>query len=929
MVVTTMHNRNTGTSLRRGRIVAAVAIAGAVAVVAAGCTSNGDKQVADPSRVLQTVDTRLSPNGSITGISDTAISVATSDRSSSKTTEHDPAKAAADLPIRVTTQYTSAKGSGTDLSDLDGYSGRVEIDLTVENLTVKSKQLRYDVAGTSRTKAALVGAPFSVAASTVLKGVAPSRIVTGSDDSTATTDGVVSTDTDGDAVVQWGTLLAPPTSGASSTLHLVADVEDFTAPTFDLAAQPGLSTDLSSKGIMAAAFGSDTDSELALQRRTIDLIAQVNEVLARAGGTITEVRSNLETTSKTLGVSTAQRLQESSSSLASTMQGLGTELSSLKGDLGSTVGATQSTVLGQLDQTVNSLDSLLGDTSANAPEATVDGEGCAAVPADPGATSSVYGNLLRVSSQLDGYAKASEACKLQVSSALTASVGPEKTDDTVCAPGADAADSLTCGLYTSSRTIVSSLASLVQTGEDIAAQLKSQSLQPVLDDSRAVNGQLADINARIAELDGPNGAGFAKYKEAFSNLDDNVKTINTHLGRFGNYLTVLNKQAVEARAALGDADDQSRSLQAQNAATAAQVCVLLQSGQIDQVEADALRGNLTAKPCVVDPANPDATLSPSPGFDKPMDQRLTDQATAWDAIITATNPNATDPNTIAGSVLDLRNDLVLVQNSVQKVDDAVGAGVGGEESVQAQISSLHVLTEQAAEDNNELNGKLLVAVSTFDKQVRDAFTGASTGSSDEIQAIIGKQSARVAKTAKSSNDALVKAFDQSISGLNKTSDEVTKDSKGTIDQQKGKLEQQTSGLASAVDAQTKASLQRIDESTSASTRDVEGAATLLAGDLSRVMLDLGDRKVNGSGILGAMATSAAKSDTADYQLALASQNAAGYANVRAEDVAGILLKQAQLRASLDAAIALPAFRMKVPAGATSTTLYTFRIGATK
>ncbi len=193
--------------------------------------------------------------------------------------------------------------------------------------------------------------------------------------------------------------------------------------------------------------------------------------------------------------------------------------------------------------------------------------------------------------------------------------------------------------------------------------------------------------------------------------------------------------------------------------------------------------------------------------------------------------------------------------------------------------------------------------------------------------LIDEQVRNVSDTAGQSQQAVEQAFDQSIAGLRTTSGEVTSDSKGTIDEQKGALEQQSSSLASAVDSQTAASLQRIDASTSASVRDVQGASTLLTGDLNRVMLDLGDRKVNGSGILGAMATSAAKSDSADYQLALASQNAAGYANVRAEDVAGILLQQQQFRSSLDAAAKLPAFRLDVPSGATATTLYAFRIGA--
>ena len=87
--------------------------------------------------------------------------------------------------------------------------------------------------------------------------------------------------------------------------------------------------------------------------------------------------------------------------------------------------------------------------------------------------------------------------------------------------------------------------------------------------------------------------------------------------------------------------------------------------------------------------------------------------------------------------------------------------------------------------------------------------------------------------------------------------------------------------------------------------------------------------MNGSGLLGSMATSAAKADTADYQLALATQNAQGYANIRAEDVAGILQRQAQFKASLEAATTLPSFHLEVPSGAASQTLYAFRIGAQK
>ncbi|MCS5487910.1 hypothetical protein NY588_12360 [Curtobacterium flaccumfaciens pv. beticola] len=913
-----------GTGARPGgRLAGVVAVSAVVALTLAGCTAD-QRQVDDPSRLLQTVDTTLTPNGSVRAISDTTIAVG-ADGSSSTTTDHDVAKAAGDLPLRITTQYTTTKRSGTDLSDLDGYSGRVEVDLTIENLTVRSKNLTYDVAGSSRTTPALVGAPFSVAASTVLPGVAPDRIVTQGVDGGAATDGVVSTNADGDAVVQWGRLLAPPTSGASSTLHLVADVKDFSAPAFDVAAQPGLTTDLSTEGVLNGAFGSQTDSELALQRRTIDLIAQVNEVLARAGGTITEVRTNLESTSQTLGVRTAERLQESSASLASTMQSLAGELGSLNGDLGATVQTTQSTVLQQLQQTTSSLDALLGDTSGRAPAPVLDEDGCKSTVQAGHASTSVYGNLLRVSSQLEGYAQASELCKQQVSTQLAASVGPAAPDATSCASQEDRG-SLTCALWESSAAVNSSLIGLVSKGQKLAADLNPNLSVKAIEQSTALNGQLQTISDKLKAL-GSDETG--AVEQALDELDALVATSDQAVRPVQESVASINARARAARSAVGDATDgfPSGSMQAQNAALADRICQLVVLKDLDQTDAEALRGYLTATPCDRAPdGTPDGTtLRPGFPFSTPMDERLTAQSEAWDAIVAETDPWATTG--LGAAVTSLATAVDAIAPGVQKVRAAVAQDGG---SVEGSVRKLQALVQSAAGSGAVVNDQLKQVSdqqSKLQDDVRKAFQQASDDSGKQVKDLIDEQVRNVSDTAGQSQQAVEQAFDQSIAGLRTTSGEVTSDSKGTIDEQKGALEQQSSSLASAVDSQTAASLQRIDASTSASVRDVQGASTLLTGDLNRVMLDLGDRKVNGSGILGAMATSAAKSDSADYQLALASQNAAGYANVRAEDVAGILLQQQQFRSSLDAAAKLPAFRLDVPSGATATTLYAFRIGA--
>lgn len=918
-----------------GRALAAVAMAGAAAVVLAGCTSS-DRAVENPSRVLQTVDTRLAADGSITTISDTAISVGKDD-SSSSVTEHEAAKAARDLPLRVTTQYTTSKKSGTDLADLAGYSGRVEIDLTVENLTVRSRNLTYDVAGASRTTPALVGAPFSIAASTVLTGTAPNRVVTDSADAGTATDGVVSANGDGDAVVQWGRLLAPPTSGASSTLHLVANVEDFAAPSFDLAAQPGVSTDLSSTGVMDAAFGSDTDSELALQRRTIDLISQVNEVLARAGSTITEVRSNLETTSATLGVRTAERLKESSTSLASTMKSLSGQLGSLNSDLGATVSATQSTVLQQLQETTTSLDSLLGDTSATVPTPAIDGNGCAAEPQPATGGASVYGNLLRVSAQLAGYAEASEACKQQVSTQLAASVGPSDPTAEKCAVET-ARNSLTCALFASSTTITQALTGLVDTGDKLADSLKPQLAQDAIDGYGRLDQQLAGIDTILADLEQNSGSGNGDTLLALQRLEELVRDGRQSVNPVTEQIRAVHSQAEGARDVIGNVGDSrlSGSIQAQNAALAQRICELVSPTSdpngpdilptlpgLSEQQADELRSYLTTTPCVDDGDGRELS-APFP-FQQPMDARLADQSVRWDDVIVQTDLDDTSKG--LGAAIDtLRRTLRDVDDARAALQDRVTTGQG---TVSGALQRLKDAAAGANAAGDELKGKLDTVKTDQEalaQKVKDAFADANEATAKKIDALIDQQVRDVSKQANTSNASVIKAFDQSIAGLRTTSKDVTAGAKGTIDEQKGKLERENAALASAVDTQTKQSLERINASTTASTRDVEGASTLLTGDLNRVMLDLGDRKVNGSGILGAMATSAAKSDSADYQLALASQNAAGYANVRAEDVAGILLQQEQFRASLDAATALPAFRMDVPKGATATTLYTFTIG---
>ena len=279
-------------------------------------------------RVLQSVAVSMSSDGTTTTVGDSVVRTAGSVEDAETTDgSYAPAEVMGDLPVRVLTSYRTAEGAGTDLSDLQGYTGRVAIDVTVQNLTVRPEMLTYDAAGTSRQQAALVGAPLTITASTALGDLAPAKIVT-ADDGTVegdpganVTNGVLGKGADG-TTVQWAALLAPPILSSSAELSLVVDAKDFDVPTFDLSVQPGLVTDPSIGGLVDGAFNPAASSELELQQRTIGLIGEVNTVLARASSTISEVRNNLTSSAETLGTQTVADLQSSTQSVTSNMSAL-------------------------------------------------------------------------------------------------------------------------------------------------------------------------------------------------------------------------------------------------------------------------------------------------------------------------------------------------------------------------------------------------------------------------------------------------------------------------------------------------------------------------------------------------------------------------------------------------------------------------------
>ncbi|MDN3905924.1 hypothetical protein [Arthrobacter sp. YD2] len=956
---TKTHLPNPQRKTARSRLLGVVLISTAL-IATTSCTPEEEPEpVSNPVKLLQSVHVGLSPAAGVQTIEGTTISVAADGASSAEDTEYTAEEVVGELPVRVGLQYRAGEKSGSDLDELQGHTGPVEINLTVENLTVKPQVIEYDAAGQTRSETALVGAPLTIAASTKLDGVRVDDITPGSADGTLGTNGVLSRADDGAAVVQWATVLAPPRSGASTTLRLVADVKDFQVPAIDVAVQPGISTNMSAEGVLAGAFSSGAGSEMELQTRTISLVSDVNTVLIKAGATITEVRKNLETTSQTLGVKTAGELRDNSEALAGTMSGLKSQLTSLGADLETATKGTESVTMAQLQQTVAAVDSMLGDTSATPPPAEISEDGCAAVVTKPEQAGTVYGSILTMASQLDAYATVSADCRELVVADMRTAIGPEKPTAEVCAAEAESGEkgavSITCSLYGSNATISAALIGLVEDGDALVEELNPELVTEAIAEQEASAKQLAKVSEGLTALQN-RAKPKDDYTAALKGVNDAIeaakasleasrgasKAAKDSIDGLRGQLEIIGGTAEDAQYELGVGAPWDKSMTKQNEALSAEICRLVDrrnpedpgEGKLSAEQAEVLRSYLTAVPCNPEAADgtPVPALTPPAGFSNPLDTRLSEQSTAWDNVLAQVDTeNADAAINQAFATLDESFDttsakLDAVTKAVKALD---GTATGRYDDTEVGLKTLETDLGVAIDSYTGVSTNL----AALEKQqrelgdnIKEALKGVQENTAEAVREAVDGQVREVTDVGDKSTDSVTTAFNNSISGLKSTSDQVVGDAGDTVDKQRGELQEESGALAGALAESTQASLERIASSTSGSTRDVEGADALLSSSLNKVMLDLGDRTVNGSGLLGSMTTSAAKADTADYQLALAAQNAEGYANIRSRDVDGLLLRQAQFKAALTAVDALPAFHLEVPAGASSQTLYTLRIG---
>ena len=969
---------------RPRRSAAAVAVVTVLALIWVQGVTGGTQARAEEARSLESIDIAVSPSGAVTAVSGTTVSVSPDGRrAAAGTRTYAPRDVAKDLPVRVRTAYRTADGAGTDLSEIAGYTGRVTVDVFVENLTVKPQSLTYDVAGTSRTRTALVGAPLTLSAAVSLDAD-PDSVITASSDAQGVTNGVLSRTGDGKSQVQWAALLAPPQLGATADLRLVVDAVDFKVPEFGLSVQTGLITDPSVQGLMDAAFRTDTGSQLALTTSTIEALSQVNESLAKAHAIVDRVSTTLTGNAGTIGTQTLADLTSSSQSLSSSMQSIGTDLSGLTQTLTQTLTSTQSSATSQLLQVVNTASAIMGDTSLPAQVPSLESLGCQAQPgagptaqalvgsqaptpagaAGPGdaagaagpaaaqadSGNGVYGSVNRVSGLLQAYAQANDDCKAAVQTQLSEALGD--ADTSTCAQGSVSA---TCSLAAAQQQVNAAVASLGEQANAVTAALQPETRADVLTSSTALGEKVTGVETalnRLAPSEGGEGTGdLSTETEA---LNQAVNALTPGVDALVSTLDGIHSSATAAQA-------NNTTARGQIADAARDLCTEIASAK-DPALLQQARARLTSTPCpgagggaadkLADDKPADGAADNKPADDKPdgggaaddkpadkpddgssADAALSAQSTSLEQIVTAS-----DTTTPGGAT---KKDVDAVRTAVADVvaaRDAIVLAVDGapDDPSKPSLSGSLKDLRTAVTDLRSGYDALSASVDKLDRDqtaaaagVRTAFDKTAKETTDAVSTTVGTQIRLIGAQAGTSRAAVGASFDAATSGMRASADGITSDSARTIQEQTAQIQDQAAGSSAALSSQVEGSLTSMTQGLTGSVVDIEAARSLLTSDLDRVLLDIGSPDGSGTGLVGIMYSSAALTGSAGYQVAAANQAVAAHGAVRAQDMEGILLQQAQVKASLQAQSRVNGLAAPRPAAEQRTVVYSLRVGGSR
>lgn len=462
---------------------------------------------------LQTINVQMGTEGSVHAMTTASVTKDANGTVTESAVVLDPTESVSQLPVRVQTSWWHDGSSGTDLSELDGKSGRFVVQVSVQDLTADATELSYETGGARYRQQALVGVPLTVVASaTLTSGDRVVQVDDGDSEDARVTNGVLVETSDTGRSVQWSAYLAPPMLSPTADFTLVVDTQDFHAPDYDITVQPGLVTDPSVAALVDRAFGSDGYSA-RLEASTIQLVQQVNGSLIEALDFVDQVHVTLEQDVAQLGDQTYQELESSSQTVLSHLESTSTELESIlasaEGGLTQVGAQTHSGVTAL----ARSLNDILGSTSLR-PELTetVINECAVTMPTlAEGQARTVASTVFLADAQLQAIAELFDSespvanCRGALHALVLDTVGDPSALEgsaaqTVCRSTPTDERTVACTLWLARTTLTTDFTRLAVASEDVRAnvdQLQVIELAGTLSGADGLAASLTELRERI------------------------------------------------------------------------------------------------------------------------------------------------------------------------------------------------------------------------------------------------------------------------------------------------------------------------------------------------------------------------------------------------------------------------------------------------
>lgn len=883
--------------------IAAFALSASVVMAPVGAAEESSDVPTKSDRVLQSVDVSVGTGSNITSVVDTHVSFSVDDGAevATETAEHTPADVVEQLPVRILTSYRTDEGTGTDLADLEGYSGKVTIELSVQNLTLQPEDVSFDSGGRHYSRVELVGTPLTVVAGANL-GIPVSQIVTNADKAGASqTNGVLSQDQEGHANVQWATILAPPQLPASTVFTVVATVEDFSVPTFNVTVQPGYISDPSVAQIVSTAFGSRGSSEADLIQDTILVMGDLDELLGETGAVVTEARETLEYSGQTIGTKTVSDLHSSLASVTASTNSTISTLESLNMRAALALQSSNSAALAQVNTAALEMSRLLGNTSMKAPAFEVTGEGCGALVENSDSAHTVYGSILTISALLDAYTEASAQCQRQIHSTLTEALGPKEPNAENC----EGNDSVSCQLSSAKSEFDEALERLADDASAAVNVLQGNliSFEPIDE----INESLKDLAESIESLESDSSRANIRTE-----LDEARKILQT-VGSIGDdYVQRLEKLHDHASNSL----DKNGEAEATRTELRQAICELGET-PLPTTKVNELLAYISTTDCFGN------DLAASPGSIS-LETHISDNHIAWQTVRDLTAP---DENGDYQIVLDYKESLDALEDSLDALDGALDGGNlaidDAVEDLRSSYKSLQDRTDELARQVTEINANQ----GEVQEEVLRLFRNTEQGMQTNLDGIIDRSLVSISDTTTDSLEAANDMFARLILEMSLSSAAITDSGGALIGATQADLVQLADVMSHDMQREMETGIASINSSVSGAVVDLKIAALLLSEDIQLVLADIGVNTPDGGGLLGVVASSTASTALADSQIAAASEMTVEYANLQRGKLADDRMRSAQTRAASARYMSATAFARPTRPNTEYTTVYSFTIGA--